>query len=125
MNKLLRALVVLPGIFFTVMGLLWLVAPASAAGALGMPLLDSVGRSTQIADLAVFFLATGMLILVAAITLQGRWFLVPALMMLGAGIFRTFAWLVHDAALLVQPIALELVVAGLLFFASSRLAEKA
>jgi hypothetical protein len=125
MNKLLRALVVLPGIFFTVMGLLWLVAPGSAAGALGMPLLDSVGRSTQIADLAVFFLTAGMLILVAAITLQGRWFLVPALMMLGAGIFRTFAWLVHDAALLVQPIALELVVAGLLFFASSRLAEKA
>jgi hypothetical protein len=124
MNKLLRVLVVLPGIFFVVMGLLWLTDPASAAGSLGMPLLEGVGRSTQIADLAVFFLTVGMLILIAVISLQSRWFLVPALMLLGAGIFRVFAWLIHDAALAVAPIALELGVACLLLFASSRLADK-
>ena len=124
MNTLLRVLVVLPGIFFTVMGLMWLTAPASAAGALGMPLLDGVGRSTQIADLAVFFLAIGLMILFAATSLQGRWFQVPALMLLGAGIFRVLAWLIHDAALAVEPIALEVVVGCLLLLASSRLAEK-
>jgi hypothetical protein len=124
MNMLLRLLVVLPGIFFTVMGLLWLIAPASAAGALGMPLLEGIGRSTQIADLAVFFFATGLLILVAAISLQGRWFLVPTLMLLGAGLFRILAWLVHDAALAVEPIALEFGVAFLLMLASARLADK-
>ena len=124
MNTLLRILVVLPGIFFTVMGLMWLTAPGSAAGALGMPLLDGVGRSTQIADLAVFFLAIGLMILLAATSLQGRWFQVPALMLLGAGIFRVLAWLIHDAALAVEPIALEVVVGCLLLFASSRLAEK-
>ena len=124
MNKLLRFLIVLPGIFFTVVGLMWLTAPGSAAGALGMPLLDGVGRSTQIADLAVFFLAMGMMILLAAVSLQGRWFQVPALMLLGAAIFRVLAWLVHDAALAVEPIALEVVVGCLLLFASSRLAEK-
>ena len=124
MNTLLRVLVVLPGIFFTVMGLMWLTAPASAAGALGMPLLDGVGRSTQIADLAVFFLAIGLMILLAATSLQGRWFQVPALMLLGAGIFRVLAWLIHDAALAVEPIALEVVVGCLLLLASSRLAER-
>lgn len=124
MNTLLRILVVLPGVFFTVMGLMWLTAPASAAGALGMPLLDGVGRSTQIADLAVFFLAIGLMILLAATSLQGRWFQVPALMLLGAGIFRVLAWLIHDAALAVEPIALEVVVGCLLLLASSRLAEK-
>jgi len=49
---------------------------------------------------------------------------VPALMLLGAAIFRVLAWLVHDAALAVEPIALELVVGCLLLLASSRLAEK-
>jgi hypothetical protein len=125
MNTLLRVLVVLPGIFFTVMGLMWLTAPASAAGALGMPLLDGVGRSTQIADLAVFFLAIGLMILLAATSLQGRWFqVVPALMLIGAAIFRVLAWLIHDAALAVEPIALEVVVGCLLLLASSRLAER-
>jgi hypothetical protein len=124
MNTLLRVLVVLPGIFFTVMGLMWLTAPASAAGALGMPLLDGVGRSTQIADLAVFFLAIGLMILLAATSLQGRWFQVPALMLIGAAIFRVLAWLIHDAALAVEPIALEVVVGCLLLLASSRLAER-
>jgi len=124
MNTLLRVLVVLPGIFFTVMGLMWLTAPASAAGALGMPLLDGVGRSTQIADLAVFFLAIGLMILLAATSLQGRWFQVPALMLIGAAIFRVLAWLIHDAALAVEPIALEVVVGCLLLLASSRLAQR-
>ena len=124
MNTLLRVLVVLPGIFFTVMGLMWLTAPSSAAGALGMPLLDGVGRSTQIADLAVFFLAMGLMILLAAASSQGRWFQVPALMLLGAGFFRVLAWLIHDAALAVEPIALEVVVGCLLLVASSRLAKQ-
>jgi hypothetical protein len=124
MKTLLRILIVLPGIFFVVMGLLWLTSPPGAAAALGMPLLSGVGRSTQIADLAVFFLAIGMMILLAAISLQGRWFQVPALMLLGAAIFRVLAWLIHDAALAVEPIMLEVVVGCLLLFASSRLADK-
>ena len=42
-------------------------------------------------------------------------------MLLGAAIFRVLAWLLHDAALAGQLIALELVVACLLLFAASRL----
>tara|TARA_R110001592_G_scaffold363393_2_gene687362 strand:+ start:18943 stop:19320 length:378 start_codon:yes stop_codon:yes gene_type:complete len=124
MNTLLRILVVVPGIFFTCIGLLWLIAPANAAAALGMPLLDGVGRSTQVADMAVFFLALGMMTVLAAISLKSRWFQLPALILLGAAAFRVLAWLVHDAALAVEPIALEVVVACLLLFASARLAEK-
>jgi fatty acid desaturase len=121
MNRILRALVALPGIFFVVMGLRWLVDPAGAAGDMDMELLDGIGRSTQIGDLATFFLALGMMILVGLITCQRRWFHVPALMLLGAAIFRVLAWLLHDAALAGQFIALELVVACLLLFAASRL----
>jgi fatty acid desaturase len=121
MNRILRALVALPGIFFVVMGLRWLVDPAGAAGDMDMELLDGIGRSTQIGDLATFFLAVGMMILVGLITSQRRWFHVPALMLLGTAIFRVLAWLLHDAALAGQLIALELVVACLLLFAASRL----
>jgi hypothetical protein len=121
MNRILRVLVALPGIFFVVMGLRWLVDPAGAAGDMDMELLDGIGRSTQIGDLATFFLALGMMILVGLITSQRRWFHVPALMLLGAAIFRVLAWLLHDAALAGQLIALELVVACLLLFAASRL----
>lgn len=124
MNRILRVLVALPGIFFVVMGLRWLVDPAGAAGDMDMELLDGIGRSTQIGDLAVFFLALGMMILVGLITSQRRWFHVPALMLLGAAIFRVLAWLLHDAALAGQLIALELVVACLLLFASSRLTAR-
>lgn len=124
MSKVLRVLIALPGIFFVVMGLRWLVDPAGAAGDMDMELLDGIGRSTQIGDLAVFFLALGMMILVGLITSQRRWFHVPALMLLGAAIFRVLAWLLHDAALAGQLIALELVVACLLLFASSRLTAR-
>jgi len=122
MNKLLRILVTLPGILFVVVGLGWLVVPARVAPELGMPLLDGVGRSTQIGDLSVLFLALGMMILVAVITSARRWFHVTALMLLGAGSARIFAWLVHDAAFAGQLIALELVVGCLLLVAAARLA---
>ena len=124
MNRILRVLIALPGIFFVVMGLRWLVDPAGAAGDMDMELLDGIGRSTQIGDLATFFLALGMMILVGLITSQRRWFHVPALMLLGAAIFRVLAWLLHDAALAGQLIAVELVVACLLLFAASRLTAR-
>ena len=73
MSKVLRVLIALPGIFFVVMGLRWLVDPAGAAAELGMGLLDGVGRSTQIGDMAAFFLALGTMILVGLITSQPRW----------------------------------------------------
>jgi hypothetical protein len=124
MDKVVRVLVALCGVFFVVTGLRWLVDPAGAAGAMGMELLGGIGRSTQIGDLATFFLALGMMILVGLITSRRHWFHVPALMLLAAAIFRVLAWLLHDAALAGQLIVLELVVACLLLFGASRLAAR-
>lgn len=124
MKKLLSILVTLPAIVFIVMGLRWLVDPAGAAAELGMPLLEGVGLSTQVGDLSVFFLALGMMMLLAVITARRHWFYVTALMLLGAAMFRVLAWLVHDAAFAAQLIGGELIVGCLLLFASSRLAER-
>jgi hypothetical protein len=124
MDKLLRVLCAAPAIFFVVVGLRWLIDPAGIAPELGMPLLEGIGLSTQIGDLAVLFLSIGMMMLLAVITSRRHWFHVPALMLLGAAGFRVIAWLLHDAAFAGQLVALEFGVACLLLFAASRLASR-
>jgi hypothetical protein len=124
MDKLLRVLCSVPAILFVVVGLRWLIDPAGIAPELGMPLLEGIGRSTQIGDLAALFLSIGMMMLLAVITSRRHWFYVPVLMLLGAASFRVIAWLLHDAAFAGQLVALESGVACLLLFAASRLARR-
>ena len=123
MNKLLKVVVALPGILFVVTGLRWLVDPASAAAQFGMPLLDGLGRSSQIGDMASFFLTLGMLILIALITAKRVWYYPPIMLLGFAAIARILAWLIHDAAPAVEMIAPEIIIACLLLFASRRLAD--
>ena len=123
-NKILRVVTVLPGILFVVIGVGWIIDPASAAAGVGMPLLEGVGRSTQIGDLGSFFLTMGLLILVGVTTLERVWFY-PPMMLLGlAAIFRIVAWLVHGAALAGSMIAVEIIVTALLYVSTIRLCEK-
>jgi hypothetical protein len=123
-NKILRVVTVLPGILFVVIGVGWIIDPASAAAGVGMPLLEGVARSTQIGDLGAFFLTMGLLILVGVTTLKRVWFY-PPMMLLGlAATFRIIAWLVHGAALAGSMIAVEVIVTTLLFVSTIRLCEK-
>ena len=124
MNKVLRVIVALPGILFVVTGLRWLVDPASAAAQFGMPLLDGLGRSSQIGDLASFFLTLGMLILIALITAKRVWYYPAVMLLVFPAVSRILAWLIHDAAPAVEMIAPEIIIACLLLFASRRLAEE-
>ena len=123
MNKLLKVVVALPGILFVVTGLRWLVDPASAAAQFGMPLLDGLGRSSQIGDMASFFLTLGVLILIALITAKRVWYYPPIMLLGFTAIARILAWLIHDAAPAVEMIAPEIIIACLLLFASRRLAD--
>lgn len=123
-NKILRVVTVLPGILFVVIGVGWIIDPASAAAGVGMPLLEGVARSTQIGDLGAFFLTMGLLILIGVTTLKRVWFY-PPMMLLGlAATFRIVAWLVHGAALAGSMIAVEVIVTTLLFVSTIRLCEK-
>ena len=124
MKTVLRILIALLAILFVVMGLRWFTDPGSAATALGMSLLDGVGRSSQLGDLGSFFLSMGIMMLLALITARRSWFYAPALMLVLAALFRLIAWLSHDAALALDMISVELVVASLLLFASSRLSQR-
>jgi hypothetical protein len=124
MNKLLKVIVALPGMLFVVTGLRWLVDPAAAAAQFGMPLLDGLGRSSQIGDMASFFLTVGVLILVALITAKRVWYYPPIMLLGFTAMGRILAWLIHDAAPAVEMIAPEIIIACLLLFASRRLAEQ-
>lgn len=56
MNKILKVLILLPAILFLVVGLRWLVDPAGVAPSFGLSLSQGLGLSSQVGDMAGFFL---------------------------------------------------------------------
>lgn len=117
MGKILRSVAGLFAGLFLLVGLGWLLAPGLLAEQFEMPLLDGMARSTQIADLASFFLTLSVCMLLGLVTRNRVWFF-PAMMLLGfAACGRILAWLAHGAALAPQMIAVEVAVILLLYFA--------
>jgi hypothetical protein len=121
MRSPLRILTLLVGGFFALQGVSWLASPAGAARGLGMPLLEGLGRSTQVGDFAAFFLAIGATTLAGARPGRARLLLVPAGILLAAAVSRTLAWAAHGAAFAGAFIAVELACAAVLAIASQRL----
>ena len=123
MKKVLSVIIALPAVMFIMTGLRWLVDPATAATQFGMPLLDGIGLSTQIGDLAAFFIAGGMFVFIALITSKRSWYYPPIMLVGFTALFRILAWLLHDATLAVQMIVPEIVIAVLLLAASRIIPE--
>ena len=121
----LKVILLMPAILFIVNGLRWWVDPAGAAEQLGMPLLHGVGLSSQIGDLAAFFLLIGLFVLTGIVTGARRWFYAPVALLVLAAVSRVLAWAIHDAALAVQLLAPELILAALIWFVSGRLCDQA
>lgn len=124
MNKILKVLVVLPAILFIATGVRWLVAPAGVAPEFGLTLEQGLGLSTQVGDLAGFFLTLGSCMLIALITGQRTWYY-PAIMLLSiTALGRILAWLLHDATLALDMIAPEVIISIILLVASRRLPQQ-
>ena len=124
LNRILSLLVLLPAILFVVTGLRWLVAPAGVAPEFGLILDNGVGLSSQVGDMSAFFLTLGLCMLTALASGRRSWYYPAMLLLTITAIGRIIAWLFHDAALAVDLIAPEVVVATLLLIASRRLPEK-
>lgn len=120
MHTTLRIVTVLLGLFFTFQGVGWLIDPAAAAAGLGMPLLDGLGRSTQVGDFAIFFLAAGMAILIGSLPGRARVLYFPAALIGGAAVTRTLAWALHGADFAALFITVELVTGGVLLATARR-----
>lgn len=108
---------ILAGIVALLMGVTalgWLIDPAGAAQGLGMPLLEGLGRSTQVGDFTAFFLAITTFCALGIITRQTQW-LYSAAMLLGfAAVMRTYAWATHGAEFAAALIATEVIMTALL-----------
>ena len=124
MNIALRAIVLLCGVLFIVTGLRWLLAPAGVAPEFGLALSTGVGLSSQIGDMSAFFLTLGVCILMGLTTQRTLWYYPPIILLSLTAVGRILAWLLHDAALAMNLIAPEVIVALILLTASRRLATK-
>jgi hypothetical protein len=124
LNRILSLLVLLPAILFVVTGLRWLVAPAGVAPEFGLTLDHGVGLSSQVGDMSAFFLTLGLCMLTALVSGRRSWYY-PAILLLSiTAIGRFIAWLIHDAALALDLIAPEVIVATILLLASRRLPDE-
>ena len=121
MNVALRAIVLLCGVLFIITGLRWLLAPAGVAPEFGLVLSTGVGLSSQIGDMSAFFLTLGVCILMGLITQRATWYYPPIILLSLTAVGRLLAWLLHDAALAMNLIAPEVIVALILLIASRRL----
>ncbi|MBT4518799.1 MAG: hypothetical protein HOC23_02240 [Halieaceae bacterium] len=114
MNKILRTISALPALLFMLIGIRWLVTPEAVAAEFGMPLLDGLGRSTQIGDLGAFFIAGSSMVFLGLITQRRTWLDAAAMLIGVTAVCRLVAWFAHDASLAVPQIAIEIIVTTLL-----------
>ena len=61
-DKFIKFLVLVPGLIMLSNAIMFVLRPADVAGDLGMPLLEGIGLSTQLADLGAFFTFSALLI---------------------------------------------------------------
>jgi uncharacterized membrane protein len=121
MIRIITLLVALASLLFIAIGVRWLVDPAGAAPELGLSLSQGLGLSTQIGDISSFFLTLGLCIAIALVSKQGIWYYPAIMLLVLAALGRLAAWSMHGAALAVPQIAVEVLVALLLWYASKRL----
>ncbi len=125
MERAIQIFIALPGVLMGISAVGWLVGPKGAAEGLGMPLLDGVARSTQIGDMTAFFTGLCAMVLLGAIRKNATWLAAAAIVLGGAAIFRTTAWMFHGADLATQFIVPELVLTAILSFGVYRYSRAA
>ena len=118
MRAALRIIATIMGVGFTLQGIGFLVVPDQAVAGLGMPLLDGLGRSTQIGDFAAFFLTLGLSILAGSGPGHARVLYFPAALLASAAVCRTIAWAAQGADFAAAFIAVEAIGAGILLAAA-------
>ncbi len=123
MNNLWKIAAGILGGLFIVMGLIWLLAPGFISTQMRMDLLTGDGLSTQIGDLASFFLTLGSCIAIALVTMRPVWLYPPVMLLAFAAAGRLIAWGLHGAGLAIDMILFEVVVATLLFVVAQKMSD--
>jgi hypothetical protein len=121
MNKILRGITLLPGLLFLMVGIGWLIDPASAAKDLGMDLMTGMGLSSQMGDVGGFFMGGALMCIIGVITLNKTWLHGAALLAISAAVYRVVATLAHGADFAAASIVIEVVITAWLLFAASQI----
>lgn len=117
-TKIITVLAYLASLLLLLSGIRWLVDPAGSAAGLGMPLLEGIGRSTQIGDLSAFFIVSGAFGLAGLIRKEPVLIYTPAAMVGGAALFRSLSTL-QGAPFATQLIVVEVIML-VIFIAAAR-----
>ena len=118
LDKVIKIAAYFFGALLLVMGIRWLFDPAGAAASVGMELLEGVALSTQIGDLASFFVVGGGCALLGLIR-NDKSLLAAAAALVGCtAVFRTLAYLAHGA-----DFATAMIVPEVLMFTAFMLAR--
>lgn len=108
-GKFIKFLVLVPGLLMLNNAVMFVISPAGVAGDLGMPLLEGIGLSTQLADLGAFFTFSALLIFYGVLNSKGEYLRITALLLGLAAILRVIAWGVNGAAFATELIVAEIV----------------
>jgi hypothetical protein len=88
--------------------IMFIVSPAEIVSDLGMPLLEGIGLSTQLADLGAFFTFSALLIFYGVFSAKGEYLRITAILLGLAATLRVIAWGLNGAGLAVELIAAEI-----------------
>ena len=108
-TTLFKIIAIVPGIPLLANALLFIVQPSTVVADLGMPLLNGIGRSTQLADLGAFFAFSAVMIIYGVIKSQSELLRLAALLLGMTAVLRVLAWVAHGAGLATSLIAAEVV----------------
>ena len=107
-NNVIKIIAAVPGIPMLVNALMFILQPETVTADLGMPLLEGVGLSTQLADLGAFFTFSALLIFYGVLKSNGEYLRIVALLLDLTAILRAVAWVINDAALASTLIGAEI-----------------
>ena len=110
-HKTLQLITAAPGIPMLLNGVCFVLDPGQVAMSLGMPLLEGLGRSTQIGDIGAFFLTCAWCVFYGSYRSSSSWLGAGALLLGLAAVMRLLAFGLHDAAFAPVFIAVEVVLA--------------
>jgi hypothetical protein len=107
--NLLRGLAAVPGIPMLINAVGFVTDPAQVSATLGMPLLEGLGRSTQVGDFGSFFLSMAGFIFYGAYAVKPAWLKAAAIMLVLAALLRILAYIFHGADFASLFIAVEVI----------------
>jgi hypothetical protein len=100
MNKTaIKIVAAVPGLPMLANAVMFVFAPQQVTSDLGMPLLEGLGRSTQLGDLGAFFTFSALLIFYGVYKSEGRLLRIVALLLGLTASFRLVAWALNGAEL--------------------------